>query len=107
MKLFIYLHYLTTLTYFLIPVLPLKIILKYKLFLYPILISLYWLVFNGCHLSKLHKTKIGYFEDIIYDLFKIKITNKRLAFIINFVNCLMPTIIIIRILIYKKDFCKY
>ena len=107
MKFFLYLHYLITLTYLLVPVLPINIVIKYKLFLYPVLISFYWLIFNDCHISKLHKTKNGYLDDLIYDLFKIKITKKRLRYLVNFINCLIPTIIIIRILIYKKDFCKY
>lgn len=107
MKFFLYLHYLITLTYLLVPVLPINIVIKYKLFLYPVLISFYWLIFQDCHLSKLHKTKNLYLEDLLYDLFKIKIRRKRLAFLVNFINCLIPTIIIIRILMYKKDFCKY
>jgi hypothetical protein len=106
MKIFLYLHYLITLTFLILPFLPLKLIINYKLFLFPILLSLYWLMFNGCHISKMHINKNGYIEDLLYKLFNIKITKLQTRHLITFTTCLVPTMIIIRILLYKKYFCK-
>ena len=106
MKLFLYLHYIITISFFIIPFLPLNIILKYKLFLYPALISLYLLIFNGCHITKLHKNKNCYLEDIIYNIFNINVTKNKIKQLVTFITCLIPTIIIIRLLLYKKYFCK-
>ena len=59
-EIFLYIHYLITLSFVLLPFLPLKFILDYKLFLAPIGITIYWLIFDGCHLSKMHKNKKEY-----------------------------------------------
>lgn len=106
MKFFLYLHYLITFTFLIIPFLPLNFLIKYKLFLFPILISLYWFIFNGCHISKMHKNRNGYLEDLIYDILKIKISKQKTRHLITLITCLIPTLILIRILLYKKYFCK-
>lgn len=47
MEIFLYIHYLVTLSFVILPFLPLKFILDYKLFLAPIGVTIYWLIFDG------------------------------------------------------------
>lgn len=98
MKLFLYIHHLITLLFILIPFLPLIFIIRYKIYLIPILLTIYWLIFETCQLSKLHKNKIGYTEDLVYNLFNVKITKRGRFNIIAFCVCLVPTIILIRLI---------
>lgn len=106
MEIFLYIHYLITLSFVLLPFLPLKFILDYKLFLAPIGVTIYWLIFDGCHLSKMHKNEKGYIHDLIYNLFNISLTKNQVKHFVSFSVCIIPTIIILRILIYKNYFCK-
>ena len=104
--LFIYTLSSITLSFVLLPFLPLKFILDYKLFLAPIVVTIYWLIFDGCHLSKMHNNEKGYIHDLIYNLFNISLTKKQERHFGSFSVCIIPTIIILRILIYKNYFCK-
>ena len=106
MEIFLYIHYLVTLSFMILPFLPLKYLIKYKLFLSPLFLTLYWLIFDGCHLSKLHKNKNGYIQDLIYNIFNIKLTKSQAKHFISMTVCIIPTIIILRIIIYKNYFCK-
>ena len=108
MEIFLYIHYLITLSFVIFPFLPLKFLLDYKLFLSPLFLTLYWLIFDGCHLSKLHKNKNknGYIQDLIYNIFNIKLTKSQAIHFISMTVCIIPTIIILRIIIYKNYFCK-
>lgn len=106
MEIFLYIHYLVTLSFVILPFLPLKFILDYKLFLAPIGLTIYWLIFGGCHLNKLHKNEKGYIDDLLYNLFNISLNKNQVKHYTNLSICIIPTIIILRILIYKKYFCK-
>ena len=106
MDIFLYIHYLLTLSFVLLPFLPLKFILDYKLFLVPIGLTVYWIIYDGCHISKIHKNEKSYIRDLIYNLFNISLTEKQEMFLCGFSVCIIPTIIILRILIYKNYFCE-
>ncbi len=106
MEIFLYIHYLLTLSFVILPFLPLNYLIKYKLFLSPLFLTLYWLIFDGCHLSKLHKNKNGYIKDLLYNLFNISLNKNQVKHFISMTVCIIPTIIILRIIIYKNYFCK-
>lgn len=106
MEIFLYIHYLLTLSFVILPFLPLNYLIKYKLFLSPLFLTLYWLIFDGCQLSKLHKNKNGYIQDLLYNLFNISLNKNQVNHFISMTVCIIPTIIILRIIIYKNYFCK-
>ena len=80
MEFFLYIHYLVTLSFVLLPFLPLKFILDYKLFLAPIGVIIYWLIFDGCHLSKMHNNETTFHnscDNMIEESFAKKINIKQ------------------------------
>lgn len=99
MNIYLFIHYLITFFFLLLPFLSLDLLIKYKLYLIPFIMCIYWLIYDGCHLSDFHSIKKSYISDLVYNLTNISINKVQETRIILLVVCSIPTIILVRLLI--------
>ena len=98
-----YIHFIILIAILSIPFLPMKLIKK-GIYIIPLIITIGWLVFDGCIITNIDKdNNITFLKRILTPIFP-NITNTTISRLSQFVLTLILTIIIYRLINKKVRF---